>query len=67
MNVGELIEHLKTYQQDLPVCYRLFSEQILLEAKDLEVESLCHPRPDGWVENWRPDKPSQPYLVFPGN
>jgi hypothetical protein len=67
MNVGELIEHLKTYPNDLPVCYRLCSEQILLESKDLEVENLCHPRPDGWVENRRPDKPSQQYLVFPGN
>jgi hypothetical protein len=67
MNVGELIQHLKIYPDSLPVVFRIHSEQMVLEAADLSVEFLCEPRPDGWVANPRPDKPSQPYLVFPGN
>ena len=67
MKVSELIELLRTYPQDLPVAYRLFSEKCLLEVKDIEVEALCEARPDGWVANARPDKPTIDYLVFPGN
>lgn len=67
MTVAELIELLKTYRQDLPVAYKLFSEQCMLEAKDINVESLCAAREDGWVPNARPDKPTVEYLVLPGN
>lgn len=67
MTVSELIELLKTYPQDLPVAYKLFSEQCLLEAKDISVEELCAEREDGWVANKRPDKPTVKYLVLPGN
>lgn len=67
MTVGELIGLLATYQKDLPVAYRMCSEQVLLEAKDIEVVDLCHPRPDGWIQDKRPDMPTQQYLLFPGN
>lgn len=67
MTVAELIEHLKTFDPSLPVAYALYSEYALLEAKSIEVASLCEVREDGWVARERPDKPSIPYLVFPGN
>lgn len=66
-SVGELVAHLLTLDQSLPVAYELHSEQCLLGIDDLKVEALCLPRPDGWVQNKRPDMPSQDYLVFPGN
>ena len=67
MTVAELIELLKTYPQDLPVAYQKYSEQCMLEPKDISVESLCVEREDGWVANKRPDKPTVEYLVLPGN
>lgn len=67
MTVADLIEFLKTQPQDLPVAYRCFSEQVLLAAHDIEIEELGIARPDGWVANKRSDKPSQQYLVLPGN
>ncbi len=67
MTVAELIELLKTYPQDLPVCYQLYSEQCMLEPKNIEIASLCVARPDGWVAHARPDKPTIEYLVLPGN
>jgi len=67
MNVSELIELLKTYPRNLPVAYECFSEHKLLEAGEIEIEELCHPREDGWVANKRPDKPTMKYLVLPGN
>lgn len=67
MTVGQLIEFLQTQPQDLLVAYRLFSEQCLLKVSDIVVEEKCLPRPDGWVQNKRPDMPRQEYLIFPGN
>lgn len=67
MIVSELIEFLQSQPQDMKVAYQLYSEQCLLTEKDIEVKNLCHPRPDGWVQNARPDKCSEPYLVLPGN
>jgi len=67
MIVSELIEFLKTQPQHLPVAYQCMSENALLNSKDIKVEELCHPREDGWVANRRPDKPTRPYLVLPGN
>jgi len=67
MNVRELIELLKEYDPDLLVAYQCYSEQLLLEAGQLEVKNLGLPRADGWVSNRRSDKPTTPYLVFPGN
>lgn len=67
MTVKELIEFLQTKPPHLSVAYHLHSEQLLLEAKDIEIKSFCLPRPDGWIQDARPDKPTQEYLVFPGN
>ena len=67
VTVAKLIEFLKTQPQDLPVGYRRCSEQALLEVKDIEVMQLCEPRPDGWIQNNRPDMLTRSYLIFPGN
>lgn len=67
MLVSDLIRLLKTYPQDLPVAYSIYSENCLLEAEDISIEDLCEARPDGWVANKRPDKPTIKYLLFPGN
>jgi hypothetical protein len=67
MTVKELIDLLLTYPQDLPVAYSIYSEQCLLEADDITVADLCRARPDGWIQNKRPDMPTQQYLLFPGN
>ena len=67
MNVAELIEFLKTQPQDLPVAYRCCSEQCLLGAREIRVVEACEPRPDGWIQDKRPDMPTRLYLMFPGN
>jgi hypothetical protein len=67
MIVAELIEFLKTQDQTLPVAYRCCSEQCLMEANDIMVLELCLSRPDGHVQNYRKDKLTTKYLVFPGN
>lgn len=67
MTVKELIEFLQNYPPEMPIAYTCYSEQTELEAKFISVESLCEARPDGWVANSRPDKPSIEWLVFPGN
>ncbi len=67
MTVAELILFLQTQPQELQVAYRCFSEQILLQASDIEIVEKCLPRSDGWVADERPDKPTQKYLLFPGN
>lgn len=67
MTVSELIAFLQTQPQELPVAYRLCSEQVLLDLEQIRVVELCFPRPDDWIHDKRPDKPSQMYLVFPGN
>lgn len=67
MTVSELIEILKSYPKDLEVAYYKYSEQCLLEEKEISIEEFCLPRPDGWIENKRPDKPFKEYLVLPGN
>lgn len=67
MTVKELIEVLQSKPQHLQVAYRCYSEWCLLDAKDIDIESLCVPRSDGWVHDARPDKPTQDYLTLPGN
>lgn len=66
MTVADLIVLLKAQDPSLPVVYRCWSEQVLLEPGDIVVKELCEPRPDGWVHDKRHDKPSRPYLVLPG-
>ena len=67
MNVAELIEFLQTQPQDLEVAYCLHSEQCLMEIRDIGVIKACAARPDGWIQDARPDMPTQEYLLFPGN
>lgn len=67
MKVSELIEFLKDQPQDLDVIYQCCSEHNTLEANYIYVGKACEPRPDGWVANERPDKPSKEYLILPGN
>ena len=67
MTVRELIEFLETQPQEIQVAYRAFSEQCLLEKEKIHVCTLCKPREDGWIQDYREDKESCDYLVFPGN
>lgn len=67
MTVKELIDFLYTQPQEIQVAYELYSEQCLLEIKDIKIKDLCNRREDGWLQNKRPDMPTQQYLVFPGN
>lgn len=67
MTVAQLIALLQTMPQDALVSYRCYSEQCLLEAEQIEVEMACVPRPDGWVQNQRPDMHAIQYVAFPGN
>jgi sulfur carrier protein ThiS len=67
MTVADLIDFLETQPKDILVAYSKYSEQCLLGAEELEIVELCEPRPDGWIENRRPDKPFRKYLRFPGN
>jgi len=67
MNVSELISFLKKQPQELHVAYSIFSEQCLLRLEDIKIKEFCEPRPDGWIHNKRSDKPTQLYLLFPGN
>ena len=67
MNVSDLISFLQTQRQDLPVAYCIHSEQCLMELKDIQILEACYPRPDGWIQDKRPDMSTQTYLLFPGN
>lgn len=67
MTVKELIAFLSTQPQELEVAYRRYSEQCLLDPKGIELVELGEARPDGWVPDARPDKPTKAYLLFPGN
>lgn len=67
MTVAELIAFLQTQPQGMRVAYRCFSEQCLMDVDGIAVKTLSTARPDGWIQNYRSDKPSETYLVFPGN
>lgn len=67
MTVEELIALLLTFPKNLPVAYRCWSEQVLLQPHEIREAEHCEPRPDGWIQNLRPDMPSKTYLLFPGN
>ncbi len=64
MKVSELIEFLKTQPQDLQVAYHRYSEQCLLAVNQIEIETCCQPRSDGWIQDKRDDMPSQTYLML---
>lgn len=67
MTVAEFISFLQTQPQDLQVGYRCCSEYSLLEASSIQIVNACEPRPDGWIQDKRGDKPTQAYLMLPGN
>lgn len=67
MTVAEFIEYLKKQPQDLQVAYKCCSEHMLLSEDQIEIEDHCEPRPDGWIQNRRPDMLPQTYLLLPGN
>lgn len=67
MTIAELIELLQQYPSDMLVAYRIHSEQTLMEGRDIQLFKGCEPRPDGWIQDERPDKATQTYLLFPGN
>ena len=67
MTVADLIALLQSKPQDALVAYQRYSEQCLLEPDEIRTMEACAPRPDGWVQDKRPDMPSQTYLLLPGN
>jgi hypothetical protein len=71
MTVKELIEILKTHDQELTVIYSMRSEYRVLEKEDIRVSTLQPERPDGHVPdlwgNEDPDMVTRDYLEFPGN
>lgn len=67
MTTADLIKFLQTQPQDAVIAYALYSECTTMSIESISVEELCLPRPDGWIQNKRPDQPSQLYIVFPGN
>lgn len=67
MTVAELIIKLQSVPQHLLVAYYKYSEQCLLEECDIDIVEACLPRPDGWIQDKRPDKPYVKYLMLPGN
>lgn len=67
MTVSELIVFLQKQPQELQVAVKMYSEQCVIGADEIKIEELGVLRADGWVHNKRSDKPTQMYLVFPGN
>lgn len=67
MTVAELIEFLKTQPQDAPVAYCEYSYYSAMKPEDISMMELQVARIDGYVGDRRPDKPTQQWLVFPGN
>ena len=51
MTVKELIEFLQTQPQDIQVAHEMFSDQCLLDSKEISVFEACEPRPDGWIQS----------------
>jgi hypothetical protein len=64
MNVKDLIAHLQTFDPTLEVVVSMHSEYCVLDAKEVDVGQACKPRPDGWVQLYRKDTPSQLYLMI---
>ena len=64
MTVSDLIQILQRQPQDLQVAYSIHSEACLLEESDIQISKGQPPRPDGWVHDWRPDRPVQNYLMI---
>jgi len=67
VTVAQLIEYLQKQPQEALVAYACYSDQRLLNLDEIELAQGCFSRPDGWVQNARPDMPSTTYVLFPGN
>ena len=65
--VAELIEHLRQFPQGAQVAFQKYSEQCLLDLDTVCLAECCEARPDGWIQNARPDMPVVEYVMFPGN
>lgn len=65
--VKDLIEFLQMQPQDLQVAIDMYSETCLLDFTEIKREIHSVARADGWIHFKRADKPTQEYLVFPGN
>jgi hypothetical protein len=64
MKVSELIEILQKYPQDTIVITPMYSDFTIVETSNIFQIQLPIPRKDGWVESWRPDKPTNSYVCI---
>jgi len=67
MNVKELKELLSKLPDDMKIAHTMYSEQELLNEDDFSIFEGCSPRDDGWIQNSRPDKEKEIYLLIRGN
>lgn len=67
ITVADLIDFLSTQDPKAQIAFKQYSDQRLMYLDDIEVIKGCFPRNDGWVQNARPDKAQQTYILFPGN
>jgi len=67
LTVGTLKKILDQHPDDMYIVYGCRSEQVLMMSDQVNTADLGQARNDNWVHNYRPDKPTQEYLVFPGN
>jgi hypothetical protein len=67
MKVKELIAFLQTQPQDVPVAFCQYSDYTAMEIEHIVLQDLQSARVDGYVGAARPDKPTEKWLVFPGN
>lgn len=64
ITVAQLVAHLLTLPQDLPVAHSLYSDYVETELSDINIFSACVGRHDGIVQSARPDKPAIDYLIL---
>ena len=62
--VADLINYLQTIPKDMIVVHSQWSEYKVLDLEEAAIEELCVVRSDGWVQNYRPDLPTQQYLAL---
>ena len=67
MNVKELKELLSRHPDDMKIAHTMYSEQCLLNQDDISIFEGCSPRDDDWIQNARPDKETESYLLIRGN
>lgn len=67
LTVRDLVAHLLTLDQDLPVAFEQYSDYTELELRHLTVKLAQVQRGDGYVGIYRRDKEARTWLIFPGN